>query len=144
MNEQSFLATIHQKTDPDLLQLCLFLAFLSQEEPKKISEPLKDSRWVEAMQEELLQFQIQNVWGLVDCPKGVRPIGTKWVLKKQKDKGENTLETKPDWWLKDILRKSHASYMGFTVYPMDVKSGIPICTIDDESIVMQPSGFQDP
>nr|GEU37219.1 hypothetical protein [Tanacetum cinerariifolium] len=28
---------------------------------------------------------IQNVWVLVDCPKGVRPIGTKWVLKNKKD-----------------------------------------------------------
>nr|GFA08159.1 hypothetical protein [Tanacetum cinerariifolium] len=37
------------------------------------------------MQEELLQFKIQNVWILVDCPKGVRPIGTKWVLKNKKD-----------------------------------------------------------
>nr|GEV72455.1 retrovirus-related Pol polyprotein from transposon TNT 1-94 [Tanacetum cinerariifolium] len=26
-----------------------------------------------------------NVWTLVDCPKGVRPIGTKWVLKNKKD-----------------------------------------------------------
>ncbi|GJU41264.1 hypothetical protein Tco_1194221, partial [Tanacetum coccineum] len=43
--------------------LCLFSAFLSQEEPKKISKALKDSSWVEAMQEELLQFQIQNPWG---------------------------------------------------------------------------------
>nr|GFB34404.1 putative ribonuclease H-like domain-containing protein [Tanacetum cinerariifolium] len=40
---------------------------------------------VEAMQEKLLQFKIQNVWTLVDCPKGVRPIGTKWVLKNKKD-----------------------------------------------------------
>ncbi|GJQ92643.1 putative ribonuclease H-like domain-containing protein [Tanacetum coccineum] len=38
-----------------------------------------------AMQEELLQFQIQNVWVLVDCPKGVRPIRTNWVLKNKKD-----------------------------------------------------------
>nr|GEY97294.1 hypothetical protein [Tanacetum cinerariifolium] len=37
------------------------------------------------MQEELLQFKIQNVWTLVDCPKEVRPIGTKWVLKNKKD-----------------------------------------------------------
>nr|GFB90952.1 hypothetical protein [Tanacetum cinerariifolium] len=41
--------------------------------------------WVESMQEELLQFKIQNVWILVDCPKGVRPIGTKWVLENKKD-----------------------------------------------------------
>nr|GEW09423.1 hypothetical protein [Tanacetum cinerariifolium] len=36
-------------------------------------------------EEELLQFKIQNVWILVDCPKGVRPIGIKWVLKNKKD-----------------------------------------------------------
>nr|GEY89644.1 hypothetical protein [Tanacetum cinerariifolium] len=36
-------------------------------------------------EEELLQFKIQNVWTLVDCPKEVRPIGTKWVLKNKKD-----------------------------------------------------------
>ncbi|GJV54808.1 ribonuclease H-like domain-containing protein [Tanacetum coccineum] len=63
---------------------CLFSCFLSQEEPKKIVDALKDESWVEAMQEELLQFQIQNVWVLVDCPKGARPIGTKWVLKNKK------------------------------------------------------------
>ncbi|GJT60967.1 putative ribonuclease H-like domain-containing protein [Tanacetum coccineum] len=54
VEEQSFIATIHQKTNPDLLQYCLFSCFLSQEEPKKIVYALKDERWVEAMQEELL------------------------------------------------------------------------------------------
>nr|GFD27329.1 retrotransposon protein, putative, Ty1-copia subclass [Tanacetum cinerariifolium] len=39
--------------------------------PKKISDALHDPSWVEAMQKELLQFQIQNVWTLVDCPKGM-------------------------------------------------------------------------
>ncbi|GJV61279.1 putative ribonuclease H-like domain-containing protein [Tanacetum coccineum] len=77
MEEQSFIATIHQKTNPDLLQFCLFSCFLSQEEPKKLVDALKDQSWVEAMQEELLQFKIQDVWVLVDCPKWVRPIGTK-------------------------------------------------------------------
>nr|GFB74104.1 hypothetical protein [Tanacetum cinerariifolium] len=83
--KHSFIATIHQKTNMDLLQFCLFSCFLSQEEPKKISDALKDPSWVEAMQEELCQFKIQNVWILVDCPKGVRPISTKWVLKNKKD-----------------------------------------------------------
>nr|GEW22415.1 hypothetical protein [Tanacetum cinerariifolium] len=53
--------------------------------PKKIFDALNDPSWVEAMQEELLQFKIQNVWSLVDCPKGVRPIRIKWVLKNKKD-----------------------------------------------------------
>nr|GEU76127.1 hypothetical protein [Tanacetum cinerariifolium] len=85
MGEQSFIATIHQKTNLELLQFYLFSCFLSQEEPKKIFDALKDPSWVEVMQEELLQFKIQNVWVLVDCPKGVRPIDTKWVLKNKKD-----------------------------------------------------------
>ncbi|GJT08937.1 putative ribonuclease H-like domain-containing protein [Tanacetum coccineum] len=42
MEEQSFIAIIHQKTNPDLLQLCLFSCFLSQVEPKKIINALKD------------------------------------------------------------------------------------------------------
>ncbi|GJW58036.1 putative ribonuclease H-like domain-containing protein, partial [Tanacetum coccineum] len=47
------------------------------EEPKKISEALQDDSWVEAMQEELLQFRLQQVWLLVDLPHGANVIGTK-------------------------------------------------------------------
>nr|GFC39216.1 hypothetical protein [Tanacetum cinerariifolium] len=65
VGEQSFIVTIHHKTDPALLQFCLFSCFLSQVEPKKIFDALQDPSWVKAMQEELLQFKIQNVWTLV-------------------------------------------------------------------------------
>nr|GEZ31206.1 hypothetical protein [Tanacetum cinerariifolium] len=61
VEEQSFIATIYQKTDPALLHFCLFLCFLSQVEPKKVSDALQDPSWVEAMQEELLQFKIQKM-----------------------------------------------------------------------------------
>nr|GFC09368.1 retrovirus-related Pol polyprotein from transposon TNT 1-94 [Tanacetum cinerariifolium] len=40
MEEQSFIATLYQKTDPALLQFCLFSCFLSQVEPKKVSDAL--------------------------------------------------------------------------------------------------------
>ncbi|GKA37887.1 putative ribonuclease H-like domain-containing protein, partial [Tanacetum coccineum] len=93
---------------------------LSLEEPKKIVDALKDESWVEAMQEELLLFKIHNVWVLVDCPKGVRPIGIKWVLKNKKDE------------------------RGFTIYQMDLKSSFLYGTIDEEVYVMKPPGFQDP
>nr|GEW35728.1 ribonuclease H-like domain, reverse transcriptase, RNA-dependent DNA polymerase [Tanacetum cinerariifolium] len=144
VGEQSFIAIIHQKTDPALLQFCLFSCFLSQVEPKKISDALQDPSWVEAMQEELLQFKIQNVWTLVDYPKGVRPIGTKWVLKNKKDKRGIVIRNKarlvaqghtqeegidydevfaPVARIKAIrLFLAYASFMGFTVYQMDVKS----------------------
>nr|GEW04765.1 hypothetical protein [Tanacetum cinerariifolium] len=44
-------------------------------EPKKVLQTLKDPSWIEAMQEELLQFKLQKVWVLVDLPKGKRAIG---------------------------------------------------------------------
>nr|GFD17448.1 putative ribonuclease H-like domain-containing protein [Tanacetum cinerariifolium] len=40
---------------------CMFAYFLSQDEPKKIHQALKDPSWIEAMQEELLQFKMQKV-----------------------------------------------------------------------------------
>nr|GEY91000.1 ribonuclease H-like domain, reverse transcriptase, RNA-dependent DNA polymerase [Tanacetum cinerariifolium] len=45
--EQSFIASIHHKTNPDLLQFCLFSCFLSQEEPKMIFDALKDPNWMD-------------------------------------------------------------------------------------------------
>nr|GFC54943.1 copia protein [Tanacetum cinerariifolium] len=39
---------------------------------------------------------------------------------------------------------AHASFMGFTVYQIDVKSAFLYGTIDEEVYVMQPPGFQDP
>nr|GEU53568.1 copia protein [Tanacetum cinerariifolium] len=121
--------------------------------PKKISNALQDPSWVEAMQEELLQFKMQNVWTLVDCPIGVRPIGTKWVLKNKKDKrgivirnkarlvaqghtqeeGINYDEVFSLFRIEAIrLFLAYASFMGFTVYQMDVKSAFLYGTIDEE------------
>ncbi|GJW72551.1 putative ribonuclease H-like domain-containing protein [Tanacetum coccineum] len=67
-------------------QNCLFACFLSQNEPKKVIQALTDPSWIEAMQEELLQFKLQKVWNLADLPKGKRAIGAKWVYRKKKDK----------------------------------------------------------
>nr|GEU86545.1 hypothetical protein [Tanacetum cinerariifolium] len=64
---------LHQINDEDF-NTCIFTYFLSQEEPKKVLQTLKDLSWIEAMQEELLQFKLQKVWVLVDLPKGKRAI----------------------------------------------------------------------
>nr|GEV09874.1 hypothetical protein [Tanacetum cinerariifolium] len=49
------------------------------------SADLVDESWVEAMQEELLQFKLLNVWTLVDLPHGKSAIGTKWVFRNKRD-----------------------------------------------------------
>ncbi|GKE81891.1 putative ribonuclease H-like domain-containing protein, partial [Tanacetum coccineum] len=52
---------------------------------RNVLKALEDERWVEAMQEELLQFKLQQVWVLVDLPNGAKVIGTKWVYRNKKD-----------------------------------------------------------
>ena len=53
------------------------LALLSEVEPKSIDEALKDEGWTLAMQEELNQFERNQVWNLVSLPEDKCAIGTK-------------------------------------------------------------------
>ncbi|GKC33560.1 putative reverse transcriptase domain-containing protein [Tanacetum coccineum] len=85
LKKHGFVSTIQQRTNHKDLQNCLFACFLSQEEPKKVIHALKDPSWIEAMQEELLQFKLQEVWTSMDLPNGKRAICTKWVFKNKKD-----------------------------------------------------------
>ncbi|GJU83908.1 putative ribonuclease H-like domain-containing protein [Tanacetum coccineum] len=77
-SEQGFLDAVYEQKTHDTLNTCLYACFLSQIEPTSIAKPLSDSSWVEAMQEEFLQFKLQRVWILVDMPIVKRAIGTKW------------------------------------------------------------------
>ncbi|GKF95172.1 putative ribonuclease H-like domain-containing protein [Tanacetum coccineum] len=72
----------------------MFACFLSQEEPKKVSQALADESWVEAMQEELLQFKLQAVWVLCDLPDGKQVIGTKWVFRNKRDERGTIIKNK--------------------------------------------------
>ncbi|GJZ49590.1 putative ribonuclease H-like domain-containing protein [Tanacetum coccineum] len=147
-------------------QHCLFVCFLSQNEPKKISEALEDESWVDAMQEELLQFKIQKVWILIDLPYGKKAIGTKWVYRNKKDERGVVVRNKArlvaqghkqeegidyDEVFAPVARTeairiflAFASFIGFIVYQMDVKSAFLYGKIDEEVYVSQPPGFIDP
>nr|GEV28311.1 hypothetical protein [Tanacetum cinerariifolium] len=81
VKEQSRLTQINN----DDFYTCMFSCFLSQEETKRVHQALKDPNWIEAMQEELLQFKMHKVWVLMDLPKGKRAIGSKWVFQNTKD-----------------------------------------------------------
>ncbi|GJY17140.1 putative ribonuclease H-like domain-containing protein, partial [Tanacetum coccineum] len=130
-----------------------------------IYEALQEESWVDAMQEELLQFKLQKVWVLVDLPKGKRAIGTKWVYMNKKDKRGVVVINKArlvalgyrqeegidyDEVFAHVARieaikifLAFTSYMGFIVYQMDVKSAFLYGTIDEEVYVSQPTGFVD-
>ncbi|GJZ51199.1 putative ribonuclease H-like domain-containing protein, partial [Tanacetum coccineum] len=94
------------------------------------------------MQEELLQFKLQEVWTLVDLPNGKRPIGTKWVYRNKKDERGIVIKNKAR--IEAIrLFLAYASFKDFVVFQMDVKSAFLYGKIEKEVYVCQPLRFKD-
>ncbi|GJR64136.1 putative ribonuclease H-like domain-containing protein [Tanacetum coccineum] len=144
----------------------LFACFLSQLEPSSVAQALNDPVWVKAMQEEMQQFINQKVWQLVPLPDGKIAIGTKWILKNKRDARGIVVRNKArlvaqghrqeegidyDEVFAPVARieairlfLAFASYMGFMVYQMDVKSAFLYGEIEEEVYVTQPKGFEDP
>ena len=63
--------------------------FVASFEPNDIGHALSNSNWVNAMHEELENFERNQVWVLVEPPPACNPIGTKWVFKNKQ--GEDGL-----------------------------------------------------
>nr|GEZ59831.1 hypothetical protein [Tanacetum cinerariifolium] len=68
-------------TDP---QMCMYVLTVNIAKPKNIKKAMADSAWIEAMQEELHQFDRLQVWELVDKPFG-KLIIRLWKNKKDED-----------------------------------------------------------
>ncbi|GJR51471.1 hypothetical protein Tco_1401992 [Tanacetum coccineum] len=86
LEEHGLFILVQQRTNHKDFQNCLFACFLSQEKPKKVIHALKDPSWIEAMQDELPQFNYKRV-EICRPPAGGltkwnRPIATKWGLLK--------------------------------------------------------------
>ena len=50
-------------------------------EPESYAEAAKDANWRAAMEEEMHTMAENETWDLVKAPKGVMPIGFRWVYK---------------------------------------------------------------
>nr|GEV82378.1 hypothetical protein [Tanacetum cinerariifolium] len=116
---------LNQINDEDF-HTYMFACFLSQEEPKRVHQALKDNSWIKDMKEELLQFKMQ---------KG-----------NTQEEGIDYEEVfAPVARIKPIrLFLAYASFMGFMVYQMDFISAFLYGTIEEEVYVYQPLGFEDP
>nr|GEU32133.1 ribonuclease H-like domain, reverse transcriptase, RNA-dependent DNA polymerase [Tanacetum cinerariifolium] len=138
---------------------------VTDHEPKKVIQALTDPSWIKAMQDELLQFKLQQVWTLVDLSNGKRAIETKWIYKNKKDKRGIVVRNKarlvaqgytqeeridydevfaPVARIKAIrLLLAYASFKDSFMYQMDVKSAFLYGKIEEEVYVYQPLGFED-
>ena len=70
------------------------VAFISSTEPKNPKEASTYDYWIIAMQEELNQFERNNVWELVPRPNNQSVIGTKWIYKYKVDEQGNITRNK--------------------------------------------------
>ncbi|GJU38087.1 putative ribonuclease H-like domain-containing protein [Tanacetum coccineum] len=117
----------------------MFACFLSQAEPKKVIQALKDPSWIEVMQDELLKFKLQQVWTLVDLLHDKRAIGTKWVYRNKKDKRGIVIKNKAR-----LVAQGYTQEEGIDYDEMDMKSAFLYGKIEEEVYVCQPPGFEDP
>ncbi|GJS77032.1 retrovirus-related pol polyprotein from transposon TNT 1-94 [Tanacetum coccineum] len=79
-------------------KMCMFVLIVSTAEPKNMKVAMDDSAWIEAMQDELHQFDILQVWELVDKLFGKlfgkTVIKLKWLWKNKKDEDQNVIRNK--------------------------------------------------
>ncbi|GKB96514.1 retrovirus-related pol polyprotein from transposon TNT 1-94, partial [Tanacetum coccineum] len=140
-------------------------AFLTAIEPKTYKDALTQSCWIEAMQEELNEFQRLEVWELVLRLDKVMVITLKWIYKVKMDELGGILKNKarlvahgyrqeegidfeesfaPVARIEAIrIFLAFATHVNMIVYQMDVKTAFLNGILREEVYVSQPDGFVD-
>ncbi|GJU22394.1 putative ribonuclease H-like domain-containing protein [Tanacetum coccineum] len=144
---------------------CYYDAFLTSVEPKNYKDALTQACWIEAMQEELHEFEHLEVWELVPRPDKVMVITLKWIYKVKLDEMGGILKNKARLVARgyrqeegidfeesfalvarlDAIRifLAYAAHMNMIVYQMDVKTTFLNGILREEVYVSQPDGFVD-
>nr|GFC36635.1 Gag-Pol polyprotein [Tanacetum cinerariifolium] len=127
---------------------------------------MANSAWIEAMQEELHQFDRLQVWELVDKPFGKSIIRLKWLWKNKKDEDQTVIHNKARLVAKGYAQEeginfeesfapvarlevvwifiAYAAHKSFPIYQMDVKMAFLNGPLKEEVYVPPPDGFVDP
>ncbi|GKC21909.1 retrovirus-related pol polyprotein from transposon TNT 1-94 [Tanacetum coccineum] len=145
---------------------CYYDAFLTAVEPKTYKDALTQSCWIEAMQEELNEFERLGVWELVPRPDKVMVITLKWIYKVKLDELGGILKNKARLVARGYRQEegidfeesfapvarleairiflAFVAHMNMVVYQMDVKTAFLNGNLREEVYVSQPDGFVDP
>ncbi|KAL4573803.1 hypothetical protein LXL04_020621 [Taraxacum kok-saghyz] len=132
--------------------------------PNDEAEAMQHAEWIQAMQDELLEFKRHNIWTLVPRPNGKTIIGTRWVYRNKEDKDGIIIRNKARLvaqgftQIQDLdygetfapvarieairLFLAYASFKGVKVYQMDVKTAFLYGNLEEEVFLKQPPGFE--
>jgi len=141
-------------------------AFATSFVPRDVGHALSDPNWVNAMHEELENFERNRVWVLVEPPPNCHPIGTKWVFKNKQGENGLVVRNKARLVAQGFCQKEGIDYeeifapvarleairillafaasKGFKLFHMDVKSAFLNGFIEEEVYVRRPPGFENP
>ncbi|GKB20864.1 retrovirus-related pol polyprotein from transposon TNT 1-94 [Tanacetum coccineum] len=144
---------------------CYYDAFLTAVEPKTYKDALTQACWIEAMQEELNEFERLEVWELIPRPDKVMVITLKWIYKVKLDELGGILKNKARLVARGYRQEegidfeesfapvarleairiflAFAAHMNMVVYQMDVKTAFLNGNLREEVYVSQPDGFVD-
>ncbi|KAJ9545283.1 hypothetical protein OSB04_024990 [Centaurea solstitialis] len=117
--------------------VCLYVNFISENEPKEIDDALRDPAWVSAMQEELAEIIRNNVW------MRLARLVAQGYRQEESIYYDETFA--PMARLEAIrLFLAVAAHMNFKVFQMDIKNAFLNGKLNEEVYVAQPPGFVDP
>ncbi|GJX15547.1 copia protein [Tanacetum coccineum] len=145
---------------------CFFNEFLTHVEPKNYKQALEHSCWIEAMQEELHEFERLDVWVLVPSPDNILIIPLKWIFKIKLDEYGEVLKNKARLVAKGYRQEAgidfeesfapvarveasrlfivNAACQNMIIFQMDVKTAFLNGELNEVVYVSQPEGFVDP
>nr|GEV92611.1 retrovirus-related Pol polyprotein from transposon TNT 1-94 [Tanacetum cinerariifolium] len=145
---------------------CYYNDFLTSIEPKTYKDALTQSCWIEAIQEELNEFEHLEVWELIPQPDKVMVITLKWIYKVKLDELGGILMNKARLVASGYRQEegidfeesfaslarleairiflAYAAHKNMAVYQMDVKTVFLNGNLREEVYVSQQDGFVDP
>ncbi|GKC97588.1 retrovirus-related pol polyprotein from transposon TNT 1-94, partial [Tanacetum coccineum] len=123
-------------------EMCMFALTVSIVKPKNIKEAMADSAWIEAMQEELHQFDRLQDEDQTVIRNKARLVAKGYAQEEGIDFEESFA---PVARLEAVrIFVAYAAHKSFPIYQMDVKTAFLNGPLKEEVYVAQPDGFVDP
>ncbi|GJW79982.1 retrovirus-related pol polyprotein from transposon TNT 1-94 [Tanacetum coccineum] len=132
IEDPSLFVSIRKQLETDAMW-CYFDAFLTSVEPKNFKQAMTEPSWIDAMQEEIHEFERLEDWELVPCLDSVQEEGIDF---------DESFE--PVARIEAIrIFVAYAAHKNMIIYQMDVKTAFLNGKLKEEVYVSQPEGFVD-